>query len=483
MQITPETKINELLTSYDFLVDFFVSLSSKYKLLKNPIARNTVGKVVALSQVAAIGGIPVNELIEKITLEIKKRTGVTVQSDTTPEKVSPITDPAAKHEMLKAIIRHLHDGGDVAEAKRQFAELIKDVDATEIAAMEQRLITEGMPQEEVKRLCDVHVQVFKESIEVKDVPQVPEGHPVHTFMVENRAIEKLLDRVEDVLRSIGTPPAADTYAQFDANLSKLLDSLGKVNLHYLRKENQLFPILEKHEITGPSQVMWSLDDDIREMIKTCVVQHRTHDFSTLELTIREADSALRDMIYKEERILFPMAMEMLSPAEWEQVKRGENEIGFAWVLPVEARETEAPSAVFGTETTGISLDTGTLTAEQINLMLTHLPLDVSFVDENDEVRYYSATEERIFPRSSGVIGRKVQNCHPPKSMPRVQEILNAFRDGSRDDAEFWLTITGRFIHIRYFAMRDAQGGYRGCLEVSQDVTAIRKLAGEQRLLD
>ncbi len=483
MQLNPNTKINDLLNSYDFLLDFFIDLSPKYKLLKNPIARNTVGKLASLSQVASIGGIRVADLIQKLANEIKSKTGNTVDTQTVDKNpMDPITDPAAKHEMLKSIIRHLHDGGDVDEAKRQFAELIKDVDASEIAAMEQRLISEGMPQEEVKRLCDVHVRVFKESLEVKDAPDVSNGHPVHTFMVENRALEKILLRIADVVRSIGTPPSAQTYIQYDANITKLLESLGKVNVHYLRKANQLFPILEKHEITGPSQVMWSLDDDIRGMVKKCVASHNAHDLQNLLKALDETSKALADMIYKEEHILFPMAMETLSSAEWDRVKNGESEIGFAWILPNSDQQADTLTATTVQHETEIPLSTGGLSREQIDLMLTHLPLDISFVDEHDEVRYYSASKDRIFPRSAGVIGRKVQNCHPPKSMPRVREILNDFKEGNRDTAEFWITMNGKFIHIRYFAMRDKEANYCGCLEVTQDVTAIRSLSGEKRLL-
>ncbi len=131
----------------------------------------------------------------------------------------------------------------------------------------------------------------------------------------------------------------------------------------------------------------------------------------------------------------------------------------------------------------VPLDTGSLSAEQINLLLTNLPVDISFVDENDAVVYYSAVPRRIFPRSPGVIGRKVQNCHPPKSVDVVERILKAFRSGERDVAEFWIESGGRFILIRYFALRDESGAYRGTLEVSQDATAIRALRGERRLLD
>ncbi len=137
----------------------------------------------------------------------------------------------------------------------------------------------------------------------------------------------------------------------------------------------------------------------------------------------------------------------------------------------------------GTAAETVELDRGALTPEQIDLMLTHLPVDVSFVDEHDTVRYYSASPNRIFRRTPTVIGRKVQNCHPPDSVAVVERIVEAFRRGERDTAEFWIELNGRFIHIRYFALRDKAGAYRGVLEVSQDATGIRGLRGERRLLD
>jgi len=133
--------------------------------------------------------------------------------------------------------------------------------------------------------------------------------------------------------------------------------------------------------------------------------------------------------------------------------------------------------------TSIGLDTGALTIEQVNLMLKHLPVDVSFVDETDTVAYYSASPNRIFSRVPAVIGRKVQKCHPPESVHIVDRILDAFRRGEKSSAEFWIPLGGKFVLIRYFAMRDGQGAYRGCLEVSQDVTSIRTLEGQKRLLD
>ncbi|MCJ7628172.1 MAG: PAS domain-containing protein, partial [Longimicrobiales bacterium] len=127
--------------------------------------------------------------------------------------------------------------------------------------------------------------------------------------------------------------------------------------------------------------------------------------------------------------------------------------------------------------------TGRLSLEQVDMLLRHLPIEISFVDANGFVRYYSETEERLFPRTPGAIGRHVDNCHPPKSLHMVREILRKFAAGQRDVAEFWTEIQGKFIHIRYFAVRNPAKEYLGCLEVTQDVTGIRALEGERRLLE
>jgi DUF438 domain-containing protein len=379
-----------------------------------------------------------------------------------------------KIETLKNIIKELHGGKDPETQKQKFHELIKDVAPWEIAQMEQRLIAEGMPETEIKNLCEVHVQVFKEALEHKTVPGLPAGHPVHTFMLENRA-------AEDILKQLGE--VGDFARERDA-LIKLLDRLSEIDKHYLRKENQLFPMVETKGITGPSKVMWALHDDIRHFIKD--VRKRATDNKMENVAIEALIKMVNDMIYKEEHILFPMALETLSEDEWGKVRKGEEEIGYSWIRPETQWKPAAESfqqALLEEKIGSLNLNTGQLTPEQVNLMLLHLPLDISFVNEQDEVIYYSATPDRIFPRSPGVIGRKVQNCHPPKSLGMVQTILDEFRAGRRSSADFWIQMQGKFLLIRYFAVRDEKGAYRGCLEVSQDVTGIRKLEGQKRLLD
>ncbi len=470
MELSPKTKVNDIIAKYPFLKDYLVKLNPEFKMLDNPFMRKTVGRIASLSKAAMIGGMDVRKLLDSIAAEIKARTGETVAV----LAAEGMAEDAAKIESMKSIIKDLHAGKDVDSQKKKFQELIKDVAPWEIAQMEQALIREGMPETEIKSLCDVHVKVFQEALEQKTVPGLPAGHPVHTLMLENRTAEAILCEAEAVV---------DYVKEKDAMLA-VLDRLAEIDKHFVRKENQLFPVLETKGISGPSKVMWALHDDIRGLLKD--VRKRVTDGKMERVAVDALAKMIRDMIYKEEHILFPMALETLSEEEWVKVAAGEEEAGYAWIKP-ESKWRPAAEAVQQVALAGtagsLNLDTGRLTVEQVNLMLTHLPVDLSFVNENDEVAYYSATPERIFPRSPGVIGRKVQNCHPPKSVDMVERILKAFKDGTKNVAEFWIQMRGRVLHIRYFAVRDAEGKYRGCLEVSQDITEIQKLTGNKRLLD
>ena len=485
MDLNTNSKIDDLLQEYPFLMEYLVTRSPKFKLLESAVMRKTLGKVATLAQAAVIGGIDPGQLPNDIAGEIKKRTGTDVVVRPEGGSGAPLKDADARQEVLKDIMRDLHGGVEMSILKRRFHELIKDIDPSEIARMEQRLMDEGMPESEVKRLCDVHVEVFKESLSAQDAPVVPPGHPVHTFMLENRAAEGILHGLDHVLAKLGDAPDKAVFAKEQQGLAKLVERLSDINLHFLRKENQLFPILETRGITGPSQVMWALHDDIRVAFKSAQAGIKNSQVPDVVNTLRYLSKSIRDMIYKEEHILFPMATDLLTDAAWQKVRQGEEEIGYAWITPEQGWSGGSGAApVQDSDRSGtVRLDTGQMTIDQVNMMLKHMPVDISFVDENDEVRYYSATKDRIFPRSPGVIGRKVQNCHPPKSFAMVQKILDEFRAGRRHKADFWIQMKGRFLLIQYFAVRDEQGTYRGTVEVSQDVTDIRKLEGQKRLLD
>ncbi|MGD8653809.1 MAG: DUF438 domain-containing protein, partial [Desulfobacterales bacterium] len=335
MGITANTKIDDLLKEYPFLEDFLVTLSPKFKSLKNPMLRKTIGKVATLGKVANIGGLELDDFLVALTKEIDRQTGqTTTPMESTPDGAeNDISDPEEKHEALKEIIKALHAGEDMAVVKQRFNQLVKGVEATEIAKMEQALMDEGLPAEEIKRLCDVHVEIFKEALEEQDRPDPPLGHPIHTFMKENRASEKIMSETSMLLGRIGHPPKPEAFNENSPALGALIDRLSEIDTHYTRKENQLFPMLEAHHFTGPSQVMWSIHDDIRAGLKQAREALAKSDPEGAIAPLKEAIQAIRDMIYKEEHILYPASLDMLSDQEWFKVKEGETDIGFAWVVP------------------------------------------------------------------------------------------------------------------------------------------------------
>jgi DUF438 domain-containing protein len=483
VKINKNTKILELIEKNPALIDVLVGMSPEFKKLKNPLLRKTLGRFATLEHAAEMSKIPYDELHRKVTECMIHAAGGEEKSDLSPE------ERARRMESLKGIIRGLHEGKAVEEQKAEFARLLGEVSASEIAEMEQSLIKEGISEEQIKKLCDVHVQVFAESFEVATPPSVPPGHPVDIFRQENEALGEVINRIRPALKQLETLPDEEAAKEFMENLLGQFRLLAEVEYHYLRKENQLFPMFEKHGITGPSKVMWALHNDIREMFKRtlqAVVDENR------EATLSEGKTlvtTVSDMIYKEENILFPMAMETLSESEWGRVQEGGEELGFTLIEPEDqwkpaaGPEAESPPVRSGAGEAPLWLSTGGLTPKQLDLILTTLPVDITFVDADDKVQYYSAQPERIFPRSPGIIGREVANCHPPSSVHVVEKILEGFKGGEKDTAEFWLQLGGKFIYIRYYAIRDEEGVYQGCLEVSQDVTGIRALEGERRLLD
>jgi DUF438 domain-containing protein len=284
------------------------------------------------------------------------------------------------------------------------------------------------------------------------------------------AVNKLGIVIKKLSEDLSSKNLSSMKREFDDIITCLLEETDK---HYLWKENQLFPFLEKHDFTGPTQVMWGIHDQIRTMLKGLYTALGKDDFRYIHENGQKLSVAVIEMIYKENKIMLPTALDLLSDDEWKEISKVFEESAYAG-----ASQKYAASAAGLVE-----LDTGALSPEQINLMLTNLPVDITFVDESDRVRYYSASKERIFPRSPGIIGREVMKCHPPKSVHIVKDIVEQFRNGAKDAAEFWIQMTGRLIHIRYFALRDSSKNYRGTIEVTQDVTEIQKLEGERRLMD
>lgn len=402
----------------------------------------------------------------------------------------PVNNLSRRKEALKNVIKRLHAGESVEDLKKEFGHAIQGATASDIADAERAMISEGISVTEIQRLCDLHVAVFRDSLDEEPEPESLPGHPVFTFRMENEVIMRLLEAMQDTL---------DKFNQIDTpaldSLRKQTENLGAIEKHYSRKENLLFPYLEKKGFEGPSTVMWGVDNEIRAQIKQFrnEINQDNPNLSAIRSQFEVMAQNIKEMIYKEEKILFPEALNRMTEEEWGEIREQEEEIGYFDVTPSDAwkpqtagstsSEVAEPKKERGAEEGLIPLFTGALTRKQINLLLTHLPVDVTMVDENDQVRYFTQGKERIFDRSAAIIGREVIKCHPPQSAHRVVQILNDFRSGKRDEAEFWLQLGDKFVHIRYFALRDADGAYQGCIEVSQDVSHIRQLQGEKRLLD
>jgi len=309
----------------------------------------------------------------------------------------------------------------------------------------------------------------------------PDGHPVRTYMEENILINKYIAK----LKSIDVNKELELYEE-------IFEKLATINLHFTRKENQLFPYLEKHGWTSPSQNMWAMHDDIRDYMKALRGYIKSKDSTNIEGSSRQLFMTIDHLLSVEEGRLLPNAMQMLSEDEWKEFKEGDKEIG--WMFDKDptpypedeyihpSQDTKKRKLPFGTDDK-THYDEGYLTPEQVNSIFRILPVDITYVNENDQVVFYNRGEDRVFPRSAGIIGREVRFCHPPKSVDQVIKILEEFKAGRQDLAEFWINFKGQFIHIQYFPVRDPDGTYRGVIEMSQDVTHIRSLEGEKRLLD
>lgn len=400
-----------------------------------------------------------------------------------------------KQQVLKGLIKDLHGGRDFDEVKREFGNLIKEIDATEIAHMEQQLISEGMSPDEIKKMCDVHAAVFRETLMKNEQPQLIPGHPLHTLKHENDEARKTLESMGKKLDTLAGAADRDQAASaLDSLREELKRFSHNLDKHFSKKENVFFPYLEKRNITGPPSVMWSVDDEIRSMIKNLSVflgglqpGSGREAFGEAVKSFAGMKEKTTEMFFKEENILSPMMINALSEEEWAEIKEhSTDEFGVIFSDPGPGRWR--PQFVYKAQTSprtdggAIDLDTGSLTPAEINAILTNLPVDVTFVDKNDEVRYFSQGKDRIFTRTKSIIGRKVQNCHPPESVHMVDKIVTDFKTGKHSHAEFWLELNGRFIHILYTALRDDRGEYLGAMEVTQDLTGPRALQGERRLL-
>ena len=401
-----------------------------------------------------------------------------------------------KKKMLKELIKQLHAGAPPQEVKERFKQFIEDATPIEISKIEQELIEEGMPREKIQRLCDIHLAVFREQLG-KQKMDIPLEHPISILMEEHKIMLQLAEELEGIANKIQKATDMSHVEDKQLKLKHIAEDLQDSEKHYLREENVLFPILEKHGITEPPAIMWTEHNQIRDKKKQ--LRHLIEDYSAVEFQdfkgqLAEIAGSLRNLLsshfFKENNILFPAALQVITDNEWKEIRMEFDEIGYCCFTP---SQVTAPLQAEGLKKEKIEeaieagemlqFETGSLSREEVEAILDSLPVDISFVDKEDKVKYFNKAEKRIFVRTKAVIGRKVQLCHPKKSVHVVDNILEAFKTGKKDAAEFWIQAGDRLIHIRYFAVRDREGKYMGTMEVTQDITDIKKIEGEKRLLD
>ncbi len=378
---------------------------------------------------------------------------------------------------LKEIIMKLHTGHTVEQVKQEFADTFGHVSAEEISQAEHALISEGMQVKEVQRLCDVHASVFKGSIEEIHAPldaQETPGHPAHTLKAENSALRALMAEIHELLAA---PP-------LEGRLHVMRDlawQLTGIDSHYKVKENLFFSYMEKYGVNAPPKVMWGVDDEIRAQLKQALAELEQGGTEGLKAVM----GRLEDMAFKEENIMLPILIGMLSAQEWQQIAEDTREFGYFLIdrPPVwTGAQSQGQAHAEAVEEGDIKLPTGSFTAEELSALFNALPIDITFVDKDNKVRYFSQGKERVFPRSVSVLGRDVKNCHPPASVHVVEKIVEDLRAGRKDHEDFWIRMGEKLILIRYFAVRSPEGRFLGVGETTQDIAPLQLITGEKRLM-
>lgn len=427
-----------------------------------------------------------------------------------------------KVEKMTAIKKNYIEGlVDFETAEAEILQTFNTITPEEFAYSEQKMKEMGYTDMEMHEKMNSLIELFRNKIVQKE-EELPKGHPIKTYIEENDAIKKLIKEIE-----IKTKKYSIDKKFIKNEWLEIYDKLYQFNTHLSRKQHQLFSMLEKKGFDRPSRIMWTFDNAVRDNINSAIRMLNEENVDekaffeqqsiAIELTL--------DIMDKEEQILYPTSLKLISEEEFRKMRKGDDEIGYCLIeRPTEfyfvdkEEETIKEKIIenkaenmsgnnFITDLAGLlqkygmtenkeesksneNLETkifdvkqGKLTLEQINLIFQHMPVDLSYVDENDLVKFYSDTKHRVFPRSAGVIGRNVKNCHPAESVDSVMEIIDNFRNGKQDEIDFWIqTPKGDFIYIYYVAVRDEKGKFRGVLEMMQDATKIRSLTGQRKIV-
>ncbi len=426
-----------------------------------------------------------------------------------------------KKEKLKEMLRKLHSGEEEERVKEEFKDVLRSISPLEIPLIEQELVKEGISPREIARMCDIHVEIFRESVSgaEREIKEMPEGHPLRNLYEEN--VEIIKDA--EILNLYGTSlsnvegKARDSTLKMLEGIARGLKAIGYT--HYEREEMIVFPYLERRGLTAVPAVLWRKHDEIRAEMNKLLRKIAERKYGEIKEIAQDLANRLIDMVFRENNILYPTLKVLLSYGEFKAIRMQDDEIGYykikpkEWnpdvreIMPYEVRDEITAEQLMNLpqhliqemkknmgamafkpdkkeliRDGDVKLEDGYMLPKEISAMLATMPADITFIDAEDRVRFFSGGE-RIFTRTKSVLGRPVQLCHPPKSVHIVNKILQAFKKGERSKAEFWIDMRGRKILIQYFAVRDGEGKYMGTLEFTQDITEIREIKGEKRLLD
>ena len=391
-----------------------------------------------------------------------------------------------RQDKLKNLILRLHDGEDEEVIKKEFAKHFQTVSPLEISVMERKLMKEeGLAAEEIMRLCNVHVAIMKDY--VADPDSIPDdfekpGHPVHVLREENLAIEAALMRIRNLIKVYLEEPDAE----IKRGLELQMNILWEIDKHYARKELSFFPIMEGYGNTAPPQVMWGVDDEIRDLFKALRKALDTDDYENIMPIYSEMEYEMQEMIVKEENILIPMITDSFTEDDWIKIADEMDEIGYCIVTPLakwEPKRKKPDNVLTEAKLDGrLPLGTGSLSLKELDLILDLIPLELTFVDKDDIVKYYdNGNEEKLLARTPQAIGRDMMNCHPPRVHTTVSQLVNDLKSGKKDKQSAWYKRKdGIFVHITYAALRDEEGEFLGILEYVQDITELTNITGENR---
>lgn len=433
-----------------------------------------------------------------------------------------------KKEQLKKLLLRIHEGEDVNKLKDEFRQVLSGISPLEIPIIEQELVKEGVSAKDIAKMCDLHVELFREAVagtEELEEKDLPDGHPLKTLYLENKEIMKDSEMLNLYARTLATTRDERMREEILGVLEEIVGNLRKVGFtHYNREEMLTFPYIERRGLTAIATVLWTKHDEIRFMVKRLAELLRKRNEMPWEEFVErfkekagEASFALSDMVFRENNIYYPTLKALLSDGEWKAIRMQEDEIGYykvnppAWdpgedVKPLHPWEIdpelsveellnlpkEVQQALRGQplefdrselEREGdIDLGTGYVSIEELKAIFEALPVDVTFIDRDDRVRFFSPGE-RIFTRTPSILGRPVQLCHPPKSVHIVNKILRAFKEGRKKEAAFWLRLGPKYVYIKYVPLFDEEGNYLGTLEMTMDIAPYKEIDGEKRLLD